>query len=90
MVVNRNLKDRMGLLGTSLYFKIWKIKSRLQSCQFGQSGQSGLFQGHYWMNHKFEIKILSQKFRGEYSVRVPAEARRLSFTKSGLFRLSFT
>ena len=28
--------------------------------------------------------------RGEYSVRVPSQARRLSFSKSGLFRLSFT
>ena len=31
-----------------------------------------------------------QKGRGEYSVRVQAQARRPSFSKSGLFRLSFT
>ena len=44
----------------------------------------------YWKKFADLEKRKGNYFRGEYSVRVPAQARRLNFSKSGLFWLSFT
>ena len=40
--------------------------------------------------HEWVMNDHSQGSRSEYSVRVPAQARRLSFSKSGLFRHTCT
>ena len=98
-----NLKNTWSI---TFYFSTLKIKSYanlihlLHTCLFNHIQPVQIFSTILKdanLFSKISLLILvkniwqnSKYIRGEYSVWVPAQARRLSFSKSGLFRLSFT